>query len=185
VAGSGASIPEHIHAHLFQKHQTGFPLFEPVSFEPLPGAAGRIWVNRHVTYGILISGTAELIATVIAGLRDEFGCASNHYLKTDPAWGGLVGLYVPRVHALPAVGRLEEADWKFGAFEVLGLFDAKTPEIYETLTTDEACRGIRSVTLQDPTQQRAMETCARELVLQPSKDARRTKKSLVHVGEPL
>lgn len=165
MGGSGASISEHIHAHAFLKMQTDFPLLNRAYFTPLQGTT-NVWVNnKHVTYGLLIRDEPEVIATVFVALRDQFGLPSNHYLRVDDAFGGLIGLYVPRVEQVPALPRIADADWKFGAFEVLGLYDAKTPELYQTLTAEEACAATSSVTLQDHQCQLDMEESCRAILL--------------------
>jgi len=56
--GSGASVPEHVHAHAFPKNQTGFPLIHRVCFTRLRGT-DSIWVNRHITYAILVRGNPD------------------------------------------------------------------------------------------------------------------------------
>jgi hypothetical protein len=161
MRGSGASIPEHIHAHAFLKTQTRFPLLEKSCFRQLP-QDGRIWVNDHVGYGLLVRGTADFIADVFVLMRAEFKLPSNHYIRMDEDFGGLIGLYVPRTRNLPSITRLATADWKFGAFEVVGLYDAKTADLYETLTSEEACRATSSVTVQDLGTRAAMElVCVR------------------------
>ena len=58
-----------------------------------------------------------------------------------------------------------DADWKFGAFEVLGLFDAKNMELYESLTSNEAEEAIRSVTIQDDKLRNAFKARARATIL--------------------
>jgi hypothetical protein len=158
MRGSGASIPEHIHAHAFLKTQTDFPLLNRACFVRLEGARD-VWVNRHVTYGLLVKGAPEPIARLFVALREQGGFHSNHYLKVDDAFGGSIGLYVPRVRQVPPFPRF--VDWKFGAFEVLGLYDVKTPELYRTLTADEACAATRSVTLQDRRSQAVLEDVCR------------------------
>jgi len=163
MGGSGASIGEHIHAHAFLKTQTDFPLLNPVCFTRLEGVQD-VWVNRLITYGLLIRGEPEKIAAVFAALRNEFGFPSNHYLKVDDAFGGLIGLYVPRVELIPPLSRFASVNWKFGAFEVLGLYDANTPEDYHTLTGDEVCAATKSVTLQDSHLQAAMEQTCRAVL---------------------
>ena len=163
MAGSGASIPEHIHAHAFLKSQTDFPLLNRSCFTRLP-RTDNIWVNTHHTYGILIRDEPEVIAEIFVEIRNKLGLSSNHYFKTDDAFGGLIGLYVPRVKQVPSVPSIAQADWKFGAFEVLGLYDAKTAELYQTLKTEELCRATCSVTLQDKESRAVIEDICRAVI---------------------
>jgi hypothetical protein len=148
MEGSGASIPEAVHAHAFPKNATNFPLFNR-SCVSTDGCCSGQWAIVEITFGVIVAGSAEEIAQVFVDLRDEFQFPSNHYFQVRNDFGGLVGLYVPRTQEKPGVASLEEGDWKFGAFEVLGLFDAKNEEIYNTLTNSEAEEAIRSVTVQE------------------------------------
>lgn len=148
MEGSGASIEENIHAHAFPAKETKFPLFNPSCASEIYRCS-NLWFIDEITFGIIVSGTPEDIAHVFNDLRNEFQLPSNHYIQARNDFDGLTGLFVPRTQRIPNVLRLAEADWKFGAFEVLGLFDAKNEEIYNTLTSDEGEEAIRSVTVQD------------------------------------
>jgi hypothetical protein len=162
--GSGASIPEHIHAHAFLKSQTDFPLLTRSCFSRLDGAP-NVWTNRRLTYAVLVRGAPEVIAAAFASMRDSCAMPSNHYFRVDNAFRGLVGAYVPRAAALPPTGRIAAAGWLLGAFEVLGLFDATTEDLFCTLSAAEAAAAIASVTLHDEGVQRQVEeSCARAVL---------------------
>ena len=147
MRGSGASVPEHIHGHAFLKKQTRLPLLEKSCFHTADNAAG-IWINDHVSYGLLSRADASIWSQLFVSLSEQFGLPSNHYIKADEEFGGVIAHYVPRTRELPQVTRFAEVDWKFGAFEVVGLYDAKMGFLYDTVTADEACEATRSVTLQ-------------------------------------
>jgi hypothetical protein len=159
MRGSGASIPEHIHAHAFLRSQTRFPLLQRRCFHACVGSP-HAWVNTHVSYVLVLCGAGASLARIIASLHGRFRIASNHYIQIDADFGGLAVGYVPRTATVPAVPRLATAEWKFGAFEVLGLYDAKTSELYETLSADEACSATRSVTVQDSVLRQEIERAA-------------------------
>lgn len=159
--GSGASIPEHTHAHAFPKSHTSFPLLASDCFKPLKDVP-HVWATRQLTYAILIRGTPEVIAAAFSSMRDACALPSNHCLHVDDAFGGLVGVYVPRVAALPLAGPFAAVGWRLGAFEVLGLFDAATEAVFHTLSGAEATAAIASVTLRDERIRRRVEaSCAR------------------------
>ena len=149
MIGSGASIPNAIHAHAFPVKTTEFPLFSSYcasSGFDLPG----LLALDQITFGIIVTGTPFEIACVFMALTKEFKLPSNHYFQYRTDFNGLTGLYIPRTSEIPMVERLAEAEWCFGAFEVLGLFDAINEDIYHTLTTEEAEEAIKSVTVQAP-----------------------------------
>jgi hypothetical protein len=156
MRGSGASIPEHIHAHAFLKTETRFPLLEKGCYTRSKHAS-ELWTIDQVGYGILFREDLTVMPMSFDTLRHRFGLASNHYFMMNEDFGGLIGLYVPRTASLPSVSRLAQVDWKFGAFEVLGLYDAKTALLFDTLSTDEACEATRSVTVNDRALRAAME----------------------------
>jgi len=163
--GSGASVPEHVHAHAFPKNETDFPFMRRACFTNLRGT-NSVWVNRHITYAILVKGSPETIAKVFVSLNALFRLPANHCFKVDDDFGGLIGIYVPRIRDLPQVpSRLRKANWKFGAFEVLGLYDAKNEELYDSLRLEEAYAATRSVTLHHPERQKEIEKAVQESVL--------------------
>ncbi|MEI7695159.1 MAG: hypothetical protein WCI64_05885 [Chlorobium sp.] len=162
--GSGASIEENIHAHAFRANETKFPLFNPGCTSPVSDCS-VLWAIDKITFGIVVSGTPEDIAQVFIDLRNEFHFPSNHYIQTRDDFGGLTGLYIPRTKIMPDGLKFVDADWKFGAFEVLGLFDAKNMELYESLTSNEAEEAIRSVTIQDDKLRNAFKARARATML--------------------
>lgn len=151
VRGSGASIPEHIHAHAFPQTSSNFPLFTKRCFEPME-LATNAWVMDSLSYGVALEGGPADIADRMTGWVQRFGVPCNHYFRADESFGSLVGLLVPRRRETPPRPALvRAAGWSFGAFEVLGLYDAKTEEIFEKLSFQDAYCATRSVTLSRPT----------------------------------
>jgi hypothetical protein len=149
MRGSGASVPEHVHSHAFKKTETDFPLLNIRHFELLRQRDDTLaFVMRKPSYAVLIQGDSAFIGEVFEKLRDHFGYPSNHIITVDETFGGLIGVYVPRVREVPE----DEVftGWKFGVFEVLGLFDVKTERQYAELKYPDLWEAIQNVTLHEP-----------------------------------
>lgn len=155
MRGSGASIKKHIHGHAFPDTITDFPLLDRRLFRPVQQKNGvSIYSVREPSYFLAVVAHEEQIAEAFSGLRDHFGYASNNIIKIDHP-GGTLGVYVPRVKETPS-GIIYE-DWKFGVFEVLGLFDVKTRAQYKNLDYESLYRAVMDVTVHDPHEQNGME----------------------------
>jgi hypothetical protein len=100
---------------------------------------------------------------VFVGLRDEFGLPSNHVIWVDESFGGLVGVYVPRVREQPVVQGNVLHEWKFGVFEVLGLYDVKTEHRFQTLTAEQASAATESATVSSKSMRARMEDFCRSM----------------------
>ena len=153
MRGSGASIPEHIHAHAFPRAATRFPLLED-AVDTLRGSNSPCETIADPSFGVIVRADPEHTALSLAALQRALELPVNFYLWVEDDLG-LVGAGIPRVAELPSGPvALAEIGWKFGAFEVAGLYDAKTEDIYWTMTAADAIEATRSVTVQDPRQQR-------------------------------
>ncbi|OGM12637.1 hypothetical protein A2V80_01685 [Candidatus Woesebacteria bacterium RBG_16_39_8b] len=146
MRGSGASIPEHIHGHAFPKTETEFPLLNKRYFKLFwRQGNSSIYIIEEPTFAILVKGKSDLISDIFTKIRNEFGYPSNHIIKVDEDFGGLVGVYIPRVKETPGANIFH--GWKFGVFEVLGLFDVETKERYLQLNYNSLFKAVREVTL--------------------------------------
>jgi hypothetical protein len=101
MRGSGASVPEHIHAHAFKKNLMRFPLLEVGNFREIY-CAGRIRIMRTEgpSYGLLIQGDSSKYGTVIGKLFNIWKFPFNLLLTQVSQY--TVAMYFPRVKETPS-----------------------------------------------------------------------------------
>jgi len=155
MRGSGASIPEHVHAHIFPKNQTTFPLLDKKCFVNL--VDDKIWVNNNITYALLYKGKPKEIAKFFSWMEKTFSYSSNQIIYVDKEFESLIGVYIPRIKEMPFLKKNPSIGWKFGVFEVLGLFDSKSLEIYNNFDYEQAFFAIQQVTIHDKNIQKRIE----------------------------
>lgn len=144
--GSGASIPKHIHAHAIKQIVTKFPLLLQNKNRIAYSNDGvSVAILEQPTFALVFQGSPDFISTEIAILSERFGFVSNHLIYKES--GKLIGIYVPRVKESPNSENFK--GWKFGAFEVLGLFDVKKNDQFFVLNYDDLFEAIKDVTIQD------------------------------------
>ncbi len=150
-SGSGASIPEHIHAHCFLKKRFDFPLLRFI--KPQESLClSNVKILPELTFGVAVSGCSEYIATSFERLDELCSFPVNRIFFWDQSIKQLTGVFIPRSAEFPqSIGRLGGSRvWKFGCFEVLGLFDVKTEYLFDSLTVEQLIQALKETTIQNP-----------------------------------
>lgn len=156
MKGSGASIPEHIHAHAIKRNDLSFPLLDISLFNQIYLSQDiNIFVLRLPSYAICIQSNPDIISHLFGCLSKRMNLPSNHIFCFNEKFGGLIGVYIPRIKEIPTGSKFY--GWQFGAFEVLGLFCIKTLEVYYSLRYQELSNAIKEVTLHDYDKQKQIE----------------------------
>jgi len=163
MTGSGASIPEHIHAHAFKSSLMKFPLLKEENFSELcQGREITVMKIESPSYGFMIQGDSGRYGAVINRLFNDFGVPFN-LLLTEVS-RNIVALYFPRIKEIPDDPIY--GIWQFGVTEMLGLFETKNHEQFNRLTYERLCQGLRDTTVQDSGVRKQME----KSLVQISKD---------------
>ncbi len=154
MCGSGASVPEHIHAHAFKRSLMKFPLLKEDKFCKLSYTSTmNVMKIESPSYGFLIHGDSDQYGTIIDGFFKAVGLPFN-LLITEFAQNVSI-LFFPRVREIPHDPIYE--GWQFGVTEMLGLFEAKTHKQFNNLTYDRLCQGLQDTTVQDPVMRQQIE----------------------------
>jgi len=148
--GSGASIPRHIHAHLFPKKRFSFPLLANCFFIPINNTP-EILINTNITFALGVYGNPAKVTFYLDLFRQCSDLPANRIFYWNDNYSKVMGIYIPRTNEIPpSIGYIKDGNvWRFGCFEVLGLFDVKSDKLFETITATDLKKAINETTLQD------------------------------------
>jgi glycosyltransferase involved in cell wall biosynthesis len=168
MRGSGASFPEHVHAHAFRRGLPGsltLPLLAPSAVRLLRDA-DEVRLSRTTTpaFGALLQGKPDALAERLVRTADALRAPVNIVAGCGAPFGGTWLLSFWRGKECPShpLFRDEETGWwRFGFAEMLGLFEVKSLRQLEELTPTILEDAMRETTITD----RALQADVEEALL--------------------
>jgi len=170
MRGSGASVPEHIHAHAFKRCGPD-PLFLPLlnpTFVTKTRVAGDFRLSRFQTpaYGTLLQGASSCLGARIARVYDVLKIPFNLVAGTGRPFRESWVLVFWRTKEQPSHPIFSDelmGTWRFGFSEMLGLFEFKSDRQYNELDKTLLGEALEETTVMDESVRAAIE----ELLLMP------------------
>jgi hypothetical protein len=154
MRGSGASVPEHIHAHAFRPGLSGsltLPLLGPpaVRFRRDTGDV-RLSLTTTPAFGTLLQGSPACLAQRLARTVDELRVPVNVVAGQGGPFRETWLLVFWRRKECPSHPLFRDDEtgcWRFGFSEMLGLFEVKSLRQLQELTPAVLEEAMREATI--------------------------------------
>ncbi len=154
LRGSGASFPQHLHAHAFRLGRSGslkLPQLEPSSVRLSGDVEGvRLSVSTTAAFGVLLEGQPKRVALRLIRAVNRLALPVNLVAGHGGAFPGTWCLAFWREKECPSHPLFwdhETGPWRFGFSEMLGLFEVKSVRQFDELTPDLLENALRETTV--------------------------------------